>query len=1054
MRIYLLFLALIISVPSFAQRKKKNKKAPPIPTMTFDAEQFSALKFRNIGPFRGGRSNAVHGVIGDPLTYYFGSTGGGVWKTEDAGISWNNISDGFFKTGSVGAIGIAPSDQNVIYVGMGEHAVRGVMTSHGDGVYKSTDAGKSWQHMGLPQSRHIAAVRVHPQNPDVVWVAVQGSPYGDSAERGIYKTTDGGVNWKKVKYIDVTTGACDLSVDKNNPRILYAAFWDHRRHPWTVRSGGAGSAFYKSTDGGENWEKLTKGLPEQMGKIAIDVSPADSDLLYANVEAEGEKGGVYKSTDAGKSWTQTSKDRVTIARSWYYMEIFADPQNPNVVYVLNAPMLKSIDGGKTFKPIANPHGDQHDLWINPANTQNIILGNDGGATVTFNGGKTWSTQKNQPTAQFYRVITDNRFPYHVYGGQQDNSTVAIASRTRGSGIDWKDWYPVAGGESAFLAFDDPYNPQQIYGGSYQGNISVYDAKTQTTKDIMSYPVAGLGSLPSEMKYRFNWNAPIVAQPQNPSILYHTPNVVLRSADGGRSWTEISGDLTRNDKTKQGVGGYPFTNEAAGGENYNTISYLTASPHKAGVIWVGSDDGLVHLTMDEGENWQNVTPTGIGESLINSIEVSPHDPATAYVAVTKYKFNDFTPLLYVTRDYGKTWQKMTNGIAKEDFVRVVREDPVRPDLLYAATETGLYISFNGAKNWSRFQLNLPVCPILDMTIQDNDLVVATSGRAFWILDDLSALQQSNGVLPKQEIQLFQPKTTYKFNVSTPNKPPANEGTNPASGVIFDYYLPAAMDSMELILNVLNEEGDVIRSYSNQKDKSFKRFTGGPPPSPQLPAKKGLNRFNWDLRTETFPAIAGVFTLGDYRGHLVAPGTYTLQLIHPIFTDETNVKVTADPRLTADPAAHDAQEKLLSDISTVVYEIHESVNRMRKVKTQIQNLQTTLTEIESAAALVDTGKMVIKAIEMWEENLIQPQQKTFQDVINFPNQLNAELMNLKSRVDTHTPQPTVGAQQRLKDLQGEWQGHKMEMERIIGEEVVAYNRMYAGLKLPILVVPDEK
>lgn len=1051
MRIYILFLVLFLAVPTFAQRKKKNKKTTTSTASSFNAEQFAALKFRNIGPFRGGRSNAVHGVIGDPLTYYFGSTGGGVWKTEDAGISWKNISDGFFKTGSVGAIAIAPSDQNVIYVGMGEHAVRGVMTSHGDGVYKSTDAGKTWQHIGLPQSRHIAAVRIHPQNPDIVWVAVQGSPYGDSAERGVYKTTDGGTNWKKVLYIDNTTGACDLSLDKNNPRILYAGFWDHRRYPWSVRSGGEGSGFYKSVDGGENWEKLTKGLPETMGKVAIDVSPVASDLLYANVEAEGEKGGVYKSTDGGQSWKQTSKDRVTVARSWYYMEIFPDPQNPDVVYVLNAPMLKSIDGGKTFKPVSNPHSDQHDLWINPQNPKNMILGNDGGATVTFNGGKTWSTQKNQPTAQFYRVITDNRFPYYIYAGQQDNSTVAIASRTKGSGIDWKDWYPVAGGESAFLAFD-PYDPKKVYGGSYQGNISVFDHATKTTKDIMAYPVAGLGSVPSEMKYRFNWNAPIIAQPQNPSILYHAGNVVLKSTDEGQSWTEISGDLTRNDKEKQKAGGYPFTNEAAGGENYNTISYMAASPHQAGVIWVGSDDGLVHVTQNEGKDWKNVTPPNAGETLINAIEVSPHDPATAYVVATKYKFNDFTPMIYLTKDYGATWQQITTGIGKEDFVRVVREDPVRPNVLYAGTETGLYISFNQGQNWSRFQSNLPICPILDLTIQDNDLVVATSGRAFWILDDLSALQETKGVLSKDKMQVFQPKTTYKFNINTPRNPPANEGANPASGVIIDYYLPEEIDTAELVLNILNEEGEVIRTYSNQKDKSFKRFIGGPPPSPQLADHQGVNRFNWDLRTETLPAVAGVFTLGDYRGHLVAPGTYTLQITNGTDTVSTTAKVAADPRLQTNADAHENQQIILRGISETINDIHNSVNQMRKVKTQIQNVQTALTDIETAEALIDTGKVVIKTIEMWEENLIQPQQKTFQDVINFPNQLNAELMNLKSRVDTHTPAPTVGARQRLGDLQNEWQSHKMEMQRIINEDVATYNQLYKTLDLPILVVPN--
>ncbi|MEL6718100.1 MAG: glycosyl hydrolase, partial [Bacteroidota bacterium] len=974
---------LCFQAPTHAQKIEKDERS----------QQFHGLKWRNIGPFRGGRANAITGVLGDPMTYYFGSVGGGIWKTEDAGLSWKNISDGYFKTASVGAIAIAESDQNVIYVGMGEHAVRGVMTSHGDGMYKSVDGGKTWEHIGLEHSRHIAEIRIHPSNPDVVYVAVQGALHMASEDRGVYKSMDGGKTWKKILYVNEDTGAADISMDVHNPRILYAGMWEHRRYPWQVKSGGEGSGLYKSMDGGATWKKLKKGLPEMMGKVAIDVSPANPDRVFANIEAEGEKGGVYRSDDGGNTWKQTSKDRVTIARSWYYIEIFADPQNPEVVYVLNAPMLKSIDGGKTFKPISNPHSDQHHLWINPQNTDNIALANDGGACITFNGGKTWSTQQNQPTAQFYRVIADNRFPYHVYAGQQDNSTVVISSRTPSSSIGWKDWYAAAGGESAFLAFD-PDNPRYVYGGSYQGNISVFDHETGLTKDIMAYPVVGLGTAPTEMKYRFNWNAPIVTSPQNRSVIYHAGNKVLKSTDRGQSWAEISPDLTRNDKEKQVVGGAPFTIEGAGGENYGTITYLVASPHEQGVLWVGTDDGLVQLSKDDGANWEEITPKGLGETQINAIEVSPYDAATAYVAVTSYKFGDFTPMIYVTNDYGKTWKNKVNGIAKEDYVRVVREDPKTKGLLYAGTETGIYVSFDSGEHWERMQLNLPVTPILDLTIQDNDLIAATSGRAFWILDDLSALQQSKGVMD-EKLAIYQPKATYKFNVSTPSRAPSTAGQNPASGVIFDYYLPAVNDSSIVQLEILDSKGTVIRSYSSKKDKGFKSFQGGPPAPQVLPAKKGVNRFNWDLRRETLPAVQGVFTLGDYRGGLVAPGTYTLRLTQDETSVETQAKVLANPKIEASQADYEAQEVLLVKVENTVRNIHDAVNDMRKVKKQLVGLKGVLEESEATKILAERAATAIKAIEEWERNLIQPDQKTFQDVINFPNQLNAELMNLKSR-----------------------------------------------------------
>ncbi|MEK6688368.1 MAG: glycosyl hydrolase, partial [Gemmatimonadota bacterium] len=650
--------------------------AAPVLTaqQTDSGSVFSPIKWRNIGPFRGGRSVAATGVRGQPDLYYAGYTGGGVWKTEDRGLTWHNITDGQLKTGSVGTITVAPSDPNVIYIGMGEHAVRGVTTSAGDGVYRSTDAGKTWTHLGLEKTQVISSIQVHPGNPDLAYVAAQGNTHGPNPERGIYRTRDGGESWTLIHSVSDSAGASDLSMDPHNPRILYAGFWQHVRLPWQVRSGGAGSGLWKSTDGGDSWQQLDKGLPKVMGKTAIAVSPVDGNTVWAMIEAED--GGLFRSDDAGATWRLTTANRLIRARAWYYIEVMPDTRDRETVYVLNAPLTRSIDGGKTFGSLRIPHGDTHGLWINPDDSRLMILADDGGATITGNAGQTWSSQENQPTAQFYRVNTDHRFPYWVYGGQQDNNSVATPSASfNAPGIGWKDWFDAAGCESAYLAFDRD-DPRYLYGGCYQGIIAEMDTRNGGQRDIMAYPTQGLASIPSEQKYRFNWNAPIVVSDHDPSVIYHGANRLLRSTDRGNTWTAISPDLTRDEKAKQGPGGGPITNEGAGGEVYNTIFYIAESPRQAGLIWVGTDDGLIHLTRNGGSTWENVTPKGLPESLINSIEASPHDPAVAYAAVSRYKFNDPTPHLYRTADYGKSWTRLVNGIGAGAWVRVVREDPVR------------------------------------------------------------------------------------------------------------------------------------------------------------------------------------------------------------------------------------------------------------------------------------------------------------------------------------------------------------------------------------------
>ncbi|WP_425235507.1 WD40/YVTN/BNR-like repeat-containing protein [Ulvibacterium sp.] len=1049
MRIISFLLISLFILPSAVEAQRRGKKTVP-PKVVVQDSLFHGLKWRNIGPFRGGRSVACSGVVGQPMTYYMGGTGGGIWKTVDDGITWKNISDGFLKTGTVGALAVSESNPNIVVAGMGEHAARGVMTSMGDGVYKSTDAGKTWKHIGLEGTRHISDVIIHPTDADIIFVAAQGAQYGETPERGIYRTTDGGLSWEKVLFVSTKTGASSLSMDMTNPLILYAAMWEHRRFPWTMESGGERSGLYKSTDGGSTWEQLNEGLPEAFGKAGISVSRANNELVFAVIEAEDEKGGVYRSDDAGKKWKQVNKDRINIARSWYYMEILADPQNENVVYVLNAPVTKSIDGGKTFTSLPTPHGDNHHLWIDPHNNQRMINSNDGGANVSNNGGKSWSTQQNQPTAQFYRVITDNLVPYNVYGGQQDNSAIAIASRTNDEGIDWKDWYSVAGCESAFLAFD-PDNPEHVFGGCYQGIIEKWIRTSREGKSIKEYPELGLSIAPKDFRYRYNWNAPIISSPHDRNTIYHAGNVVFKTIDQGNSWEVVSPDLTRNDKGKQGPGGGPYTNEAAGGENYNTLSYLVESPHEKGLLWAGSDDGLVHLTQDGGLNWANVTPPDLGEGIINSIEVSPHDPATAYITVMRYKWMDLAPYIFKTSDYGKNWTKITHGIVGEHtFVRVVREDPKHKGLLYAGTETGLFVSWDDGENWQSFQLNLPVVPINDLIIQNNDLVAATAGRSFWILDDLAAIQNATG--PKQPIKIFTPKDTYLLFGESSEKSVPGLGDNPKSGVTFDYYLDKEADSLDLKLEV-SYNGKIIRTITNKKTKDFKSWPGGPSKPRVLPSKKGYNRFTWDFRKDNLPSIDKVFVYGNYGGSRVGPGKYTLKLTLDALTSETVATILANPKVEATLADFTEQQSVLNQIESTIKNIHESVNQMRSARLQLKGYDELLKGREEANILITKGDSLIKRIDTWEENLIQPKQKTFQDVINFNNKLSAQLMHLKSYVDTAEPKVTQGAQERLKDLMAEWSIFENERDAIVRDEMEDYNKTYAELGLPALILSKQ-
>ena len=1010
-----------------AQKKKETPKPVTTVNTVNETEYYKPLLWRNLGPTRGGRSVTSVGVAGNSYTYYMGTTGGGIWKTEDAGQTWNNISDGYFKTGSVGAVAVSASDPNVVYVGMGEHAPRGVTSSYGDGIYKSTDAGKTWNHLGLELTRQIANIRIHPTNPDIVYVAAQGAIHGASPERGVYKSVDGGKTWAKTLFVDDNSGCVDLSMDMNNPRILYAAMWDYRRLPWEVKSGGKGSGLYKSTDGGDTWEKIQNGLPKELGKMSVSVSQANSNKIYLVVESDTEKeqGGLFVSEDAGKSWNRISKDHRLVQRAWYYIEAIADPVDENTVYVLNSPAIKSTDGGKTWQSFRAPHGDYHQLWINPMNNKNMIVSNDGGAAISFNGGKTWSSQNNQPTAQFYRVNADNLFPFNLYAGQQDNTSVKIASQTTSrGGITDRDWTYSAGGESAFLAFD-PNDPRYVLGGSYQGTIGVLDTKINEQVSVMVAPVQYQALQPKDMKYRFNWNAPIVRSVHEDAY-YHAGNILFKTTDLGKTWKAISPDLTTHDTSKMGISGTPYTNEGAGGENYCTIAYVMESPHEKGVIYTGSDDGLVHITKDGGATWTNITPDGVKGTLVNSIEVSPFEKGTAYIAVTKYKFNDFTPLMYKTTDYGKTWTKLVDGIPYGAFVRVIREDNAVKDLLYAGTEIGFYISYNGGVNWKQLQLNLPIVAITDLKLHHDKLLASTQGRAFWILDDLVPLRKAASNL-NNAFTLLPVTNVYRLSAGSPldrqfseDENPIKINTtmvNPASGAVIYYHIQNKDSVKKLTIEVLDAANNVIRTYYNEKPSavtSNNSLNG----DPKVEVRSGLNRFVWSLNYPNLPSIDNVYIEGSSAGRTVAPGEFTIRLKINDAEQTAKFKVLADPRINATDADYALQDRMLKLTSDDVEAIHVSVVQMRKVQEQLNQFVKRAEGIKAMEALVKTSKELTKNIKIWEEKLIQPKSQSNDDVINFVNKLSANLIFLKGEMDNNVPYITEGELKRYDELHGEW------------------------------------
>ncbi len=1028
------------------------------PLAKYDTRLFQSMQWRNIGPFRGGRSIAVAGHAYQPYTFYFGATGGGVWKSEDGGITWINVSDGFLKSSSIGAIEVAPSDPNVIYIGTGESCIRGNI-SPGDGVYRSQDAGKTWKHVGLKETQFVGRIAVHPHNCDLVYIAAMGQIFGSNKERGVYRSTNGGETWKQILYKDENSGAVDIQIDPNNPRILYAAMWEAYRNPWSMSSGGNGSGLYKSTDGGDTWTELTKnpGMPKGVvGKIGIAVSPAQADRVWAIIESEN--GGVFRTDDGGATWQRVNEDRNLRQRAWYYSHIYADPKNAETLYVLNVQLFKSMDGGKTFKNIPTQHGDHHDLWINPNDPNCMIVGDDGSAVVSYSGGKAW-TDQDIPTAQFYHVTVDNQFPYHIYGAQQDNSTIEIVSRTNSYGIDFSDWHPIAGGESGYIAVH-PDKPYITYGGSYGGYLTKYNHLTKQEQNISVWPDSPIGSGAGDNRYRFQWTYPIVICPHDPNTLYVTAQNVFRSRDEGMSWSVISPDLTRNDTSKQKASGGPITKDNTSVEYYNTIFTMAESPKEKGLLWTGSDDGLIHIKRGETE-WKNVTPKELPEwALISLIEVSSWDAGTAYIAATRYKLNDFKPYLFKTSDYGKTWTKITVGIPEGSFTRVIREDPNRRGLLYAGTETGVYVSFDDGLFWQPLQLNLPLTPVHDIAVQarDMDLIVATHGRSFWILDDLTPLYQISDDLASTEAFLFKPRFAYRMEGFQYQRPGLALGQNPPNGVLVHYYFKVK-PIHEVTLEFLDSDGKSIVTYSSKKDKKGKAFKPSdefydkPKETPMfiVPADTGMNRFVWNMRYPDAEEVPGaIFWDGSLAGPKVVPGNYKVKLTSGSFSQTQYFEIKKDPRADVSLEELKQQLDLLLKINNKLTEAHKAINSIRHFQQQVEEFSGKIKDTVLAKQVKEFVKPLLDSLSATENELIQTKIKSSQDVLNYPMKLNNKLAALASVVASADTRPTRQSFEVYELLASRIDKQLMIYNRLVEKALPEFNAFVKDKQIPAVLL----
>jgi photosystem II stability/assembly factor-like uncharacterized protein len=1053
-----------------------------------------ALEWRMIGPHRGGRVVAVAGHPTEYGTFYFGACAGGVWKTTDGGAYWENISDGYFRTAAIGALAVSDSDPNVIYAGTGETAIRGNV-SHGDGIYKSTDGGRTWRNMGLSETRHIGDIAIHPSNPDLVYVAALGHVFGPNPERGVYRSTDGGHTWELVLHKSERAGAVDLSMDPNNPRTIYASIWQAQRYPYKLESGGEDCGIWKTTDGGDTWTDITRnpGLPTGvLGKIGVAVSPARSGRVWALVEATD--GALFRSDDGGDTWKRLSEQDGLRWRAWYYMHIYADPNTADALWVLNGACWKSIDGGASFFEIPTPHGDNHDLWIDPRNPQRMIEGNDGGACVSFNGGLTWSTLYNQPTAQFYHVTTDNHVPYRVYGSQQDNSALALPSMSIRGSITSSEWFVPGGGESGYIALK-PDDENIIFGGAIgsgdgNGRLTRYDRRTEQVRNVTVWPVdQGMGEGAESLKYRFQWTFPIEFSPHDPDVLYVTSNVIHRSTDEGKSWEDISPDLTRNDPATQRASGGPITKDNTGAEVYGTIFAFRESPHTPGTFWAGTDDGLVKRSTDGGTSWDDITPVDLagdplGAALISVIEPSPHDEDKVYLAATRYKHDDLTPYLFRSTDAGETWDTITTGIHSDDFTRVIREDPHWPGLLFAGTESGIYVSFDDGEQWQRLGGRFPVTPVYDLVFKEDDLVVATHGRSFWILDDLTPLRQLTAEARQKAAHLFEPRDTTRIRVyqgfgndPTPfvnfrmvdplvvayrrEELPHGEvrerfldaGENPSSGVFLHYLLGEEPEG-ELTLTVSDAVRNEIRTFTSAE--APKGDDPEAPKPPRLPTRAGLNRFVWDMRYPPATAVPGdKDTRNLLAGPIAPPGTYYATLRLGDVEETVRFRILKDPRISAAQDELEDQFRLLIQIRDRLSETHDGINSLRRVRDQMTAWSARLAprasdnENEPAADLRDRATALIERLNEIESVLIQVRAGSS---LQFPDGLNVKLAKLVGFVDSDDAQPTRQVYVAFEELWGRIDQQLSELRRVFVEEVSAFNERVRRERLPVIDTGD--
>ncbi|MFY9530606.1 MAG: hypothetical protein WBC04_05355 [Candidatus Acidiferrales bacterium] len=1026
-----------------------------------DPNRMRGLEWRLIGPFRGGRSITAVGIPGNPNVYYFGAVSGGVWKTVNAGLTWTPIFEKE-SVSSIGSIGVAESDPNVIYAGTGEACIRGNI-SYGDGVYKSVDGGKTWSNVGLKDTRHIGALIVDPHNPDIVLVAALGHAYGTNTERGVFRSIDGGKTWAKVLYKDEKTGAIDIVFDPQNSHILFAALWEANRTPWSLTSGGPGSGLYKAIDGGTTWKRLEgHGLPSGvLGRIGVSVSGASSNRIYALIEAE--KGGLYRSDDGGESWQLVNDDHRFRQRAWYFTHVFADPKSADSVYVLNTSLYRSTDGGQKFTRIPGSHGDHHFLWIDPTNPDRMINANDGGATITTDGGKTWSSEMNQPTAQFYHVAVDNRFPYDLYGAQQDSSTIAIASASLRAGIDRPEWFAVGGGESGYIV-PDPTDPDIVYAGSYFGYLTRFDKRTGQSQMISPWPDDPDGYGAAGLKYRHTWTTPIVISAHDPKVLYFASQVLFKSTNAGMSWTEISPDLTRNDKSKQQSSGGPITKDNASVEFYDLIFTVAESPVQKDLIWAGTDDGLIQLTRDGGQNWTNVTPKGMPEwGMVSLIEASSVDAGTAYAAVDCHKLDDFGPYIFKTHDFGKTWTKIADGIRDGSYVHAVREDPERKGLLFAGTETGVYVSFDDGARWKPLQLNLPVTPVHDLAVKNGDLIVATHGRAFWILDDISPLRQLDPNAAAQSATfLYKPRPAIRFRVGgqVPDRLLPLVGQNPPGGAIIYYSLKSApKEKEEITLEILDKSGRTIRKFSNRSKKepaeeSTSEEDEVQPGAELIPADAALNRFAWDLRYEKPREIpGGIYDEGEPLAPLALPGEYQVKLTAAGKSYSQPLEIKSDLRVKASEADLAKQFELVNELRDLLDQDHAAVLGIRDLRAQLGALRKRLARNPAAKSVLGATADLEKSVTAIEEELIEPKASASEDMLNYPTKLNSKLGYLQNAVDSADAAPTQQDYELAKILEGQVNEQITKWNEIQEKDVAALNDLMRKANIPPIILAAE-